>query len=549
MLTTASPNEDLPGEVIVGMPADAAPLWKPLRYLNLYRLVIAACLVVIGFWDKLTAPLGTHYPMLYFTTSVGYIIFSVVSMFFMDWRRPPFTVQVYTHLLVDIAAITVLIHASGGLKSGLGVLLVVAIAGGSLLMAGRIAILFAAIATLSVLGEQVYSEISDPDATTNFTHAGLLGAAFFATATLAYILARRVRESEALAAQRGIDLANLEQLTGYIVERMQTGIVVVDNTTRVRLVNDSARHLLSLGSDNEKTDALRLPPVLLDQLKEWHDVSNYEPSSLRPTNTSPDIMPRFARLGVNKDSGTLIFLEDMTAMAQHAQQLKLASLGRLTASIAHEIRNPLSAISHAGQLLAESPHSDSSDQRLTEIIRDHSRRVNTIVENVLQLSRRKRAQPQEIGLQSWLANFVSEFCRTQGMDETRISVNIEPSEVTVRIDPEQLHQILWNLCHNGLRYTQPAAGAAALELRGGVASDAQTPFLDIIDSGPGIDDQVAEHIFEPFFTTAQKGTGLGLYIARELCEANQARLSYLRAPTGGSCFRISFADPRRKQVA
>lgn len=545
MLTSAPTYEAPQGEA----DAEVAPPWEPLRYLNLYRMVIAACLVVIGFWDKLSAPLGLHYPVLYFTTSVGYIVFSLVGILFMDWRRPPFTVQVYTHLLVDITAITVLIHAGGGLKSGLGVLLVVAIAGGSLLMAGRIAILFAAIATLSVLGEQAYSQISDPAAATNFTHAGLLGAVFFATATLAYMLAKRVRESEALAAQRGIDLANLEQLTGYIVERMQTGIVVVDNTSRVRLVNDSARHLLNLGDAIEKTDSPRLPPALLDQLKEWHDVSNYEPYSLRPTNTSPDIMPRFARLGINKDSGTLIFLEDMTAMAQHAQQLKLASLGRLTASIAHEIRNPLSAISHAGQLLAESPHSDTSDRRLTQIIRDQSRRVNTIVENVLQLSRRKRAEPEEIELHTWLSGFVSEFCRAQGVDASRITVNIEPGHVTVRIDPEQLHQILWNLCHNGMRYTQAATGTPALELRGGRTPGVQTPFLDVIDFGPGIDEQVAEHIFEPFFTTAQKGTGLGLYIARELCEANQARLSYLHTPTGGSCFRISFADPRRRQVA
>jgi two-component system sensor histidine kinase PilS (NtrC family) len=530
-------------------PGQFAPPWKVLRYLNLYRLVIASLLLVIGFWDKLASPLGTHYPMLYFTTSVSYLSFSLVSIFFMDWRRPPFTIQVYTHILVDITAITVLIHAGGGLKSGLGVLLVVAIAGGSLLMAGRMAILFAAIATLSVLGEQVYSQISDSNTGTNFTHAGLLGATFFATATLAYILAKRVRESEALAAQRGVDLANLEQLTSYIVERMQTGIVVVDNVGRVRLVNDSARHLLGLEGGGENPIAQRLPPALIRQLKEWHDASTYEPYALQPTKTSPDIMPRFARLGVDKDSGTLIFLEDMTAMAQHAQQLKLASLGRLTASIAHEIRNPLSAISYAGQLLAESPHTDTSDQRLTQIIRDQSRRVNTIVENVLQLSRRKRTQPEEIDLWQWLAGFISEFCRTQSLDESRLEVNITPQDLMVRIDPDQLHQILWNLCHNGMRYTEHRVGKPALELRGGIAPGGQTPFLDVIDFGPGIDEAVAEHIFEPFFTTAQKGTGLGLYIARELCEANQARLNYLRTPGGGSCFRISFADPRRRQVA
>lgn len=549
MLANSPPAEDRRGSAATAYYSESSQAWKPLRFFNHYRLVIATFLVILGYSDRPTLPPESDYYSLYLTVSLLYLGFSVFNIVTIDWRRPPFRIQVYSHMLMDITAITLLIHASGGLKSGLGVLLVVAIAGGSLLMAGRTAVLFAAFATLSILGEQVYSAINAPFVTTNFTHAGLLGATLFTTATLAYMLAKRVRESEALAAQRGVDLANLEQLTRYIVERMQTGIVVVDNTDRVRLVNDSARHLLSIEAPGDKPTALRLPPPLIRQLKEWRDVSTYEAHAMQSTTTSPDIMPRFARLGVDKDSGTLIFLEDMTAMAQHAQQLKLASLGRLTASIAHEIRNPLSAISYAGQLLAESPHSDASDQRLTQIICDQSRRVNTIVENVLQLSRRKRTQPEEIDLLQWLTGFVSEFCQTQGMDQTRITVSIEPQELTVRIDPEQLHQILWNLCHNGMRYTQPAAGAPALELRGGTIPGAQTPFLDVIDFGPGIDEQVAEHIFEPFFTTAQQGTGLGLYIARELCEANQARLSYLHPPSGGSCFRISFADPRRRQVA
>ncbi len=380
----------------------------------------------------------------------------------------------------------------------------------------------------------------------NFTHAGLLGAALFITATLAYMLAKRVRETEALAAQRGVDLANLEQLTRYIVERMQTGIVVVDSAERVRLVNDSARHLLGLEGDKGVPQAL--PPALVQQLKEWRDDSNYEPYNLQPTKTGPDILPRFARLGVDNDSGTLIFVEDMTAMAQHAQQLKLASLGRLTASIAHEIRNPLGAISHAGQLLAESPHGNAGDSRLTRIICDQSQRVNTIVDNVLQLSRGKRSQPQEIALKPWLDGFVSEFRRTQEVTAGQLSLTVEPAELTVRVDPNQLHQILWNLCHNGLRYTRRLPGLPLLELRGGLDPVSQTPILEVVDFGPGIDSEAAEHIFEPFYTTAQKGTGLGLYIARELCEANQARLNYLDAPSGGSCFRISFADPRRRQV-
>lgn len=525
------------------------PAWKPLRFLNLYRLVIATFFVIIGFSDSLTAPLGIYYPQLYFAVSLFYIAFSALSIFTIDWRKPPFTVQVYCHVLTDIAVIILLMHASGGLKSGLGVLLVVAIAGGSLLTAGRTAILFAALAALAVLLEQIYSQLNAPLLTTNFTHAGLLGATFFATATLAYVLARRVRETEALAAQRGVDIANLEQLTRYIVQRMQTGIMVIDDRNRVRLVNESARHLLGLGDSADKTSTITLPQELAEQLKTWHSDTNYEPYTLRPTKTSPDIMPRFARLGGDESSGTLIFLEDMTSMAQHAQQLKLASLGRLTASIAHEIRNPLGAITYAGQLLAESPNAGASDKRLTQIICDQSRRVNTIVENVLQLSSRKRSQPEELNLKQWLEEFVEEFKRSEGIGDAHIAVAVDPGDLRVRMDPGQLHQVLWNLCHNGLRHSQPGEGQPDIELIGGVDATTQTPYLDVVDHGPGIEPQVAEHIFEPFFTTARQGTGLGLYIARELCEANQARLNYLSGADGGGCFRISFADPRRRQVA
>ena len=529
--------------------SESAQTWNPLRFLNLYRLSLSGVTAVISITGLVPSPLGEHNFALFYIVSVLYLAISILNIFTIQWRIPSFNTQVYAHVLIDITAITLLMHASGGIRSGLGMLLVVAIAGGSLLMAGRTATLFAAIATMAVLIEHIYTmlEVDQPGA--SYTQAGFLGISFFATAILAHVLARRLRETEALAERRGVDLANMSQLTEYVIQRMQTGVVVVDSAHNIRLINESAHFLLGMPPAPNGQDITALSPRLADQLHLWWADPVYAPHMFRATDAAPEVMPRFARLGMGNDgtSGTLIFLEDTAAMAQQAQQLKLASLGKLTASIAHEIRNPLGAISHAGQLLAESDRLDAGDSRLTEIIQQHTQRVNTIIENIMQLSRRDNVHAREFQLKSWLSGFINDFCSGEHVSPAQISLDIEPENTGVRIDPTQLHQIMWNLLSNGIRHGSKN-GRPRLVIRGGGTPESRSPFLDIIDNGPGIGSETAQRIFDPFFTTEPKGTGLGLYIARELCECNQARLNYIPI-AGGGCFRITFADPRRRQVA
>jgi two-component system sensor histidine kinase PilS (NtrC family) len=474
--------------------------------------------------------------------SVAYFAACVLAVFSIRLRWPSFPLQSYAHLGIDIVAITLLMHASGGVGSGLGVLLVITVAAGSLLMEGRTARLFAALAALSVLAEQAYAWLHD-EPLTSYTHAGLLGGSFFATAIAAHTLAERLRESEALAERRGVDLANMSQLTEYVIQRMQTGIVVVDSRFVIRLINESAASLLGIAASASKS-IHDVCPALGRQLEDWRNNEIPDPGVFRNTETGPEILPRFARLGSEKASATLIFLEDTAALAQHAQQLKLASLGRLTASIAHEVRNPLGAISHASQLLAESPHLDRGDFRLTEIIKEHSERVNAIVENILQLSRSRQAEAEPLALRPWLEQFIAEFRASEDLNPDCFHVEIAPEDLYVQVDPSQLRQVLWNLCHNALKH-----GGSIVTLRAGIVPDGSNPYLDIIDDGPGIDAETAQQIFEPFFTTSPNGTGMGLYIARELCVSNQARLNYLNNADGGSRFRITFADPRRRRVA
>jgi len=520
--------------------------WKPLQLFNLYRLTLSGVFVLLSIGGPIVQPLGSRFSDQFFNVSIAYFIFAVVSLFSIYWRKPAFFRQVYIQSSVDIFAMTVLMFASGGVSSGLGFLLIVAVAGGSILMASRSAIFFAAMASIAVLAEEFFGHLSGALSVVSFTQAGMLGASFFATAVLAHVLSRRIRESEALAAQRGTELATMEQLTEYVIQRMQTGIIVLDQNNGIRLINESAAHLLGMSKDAVGSRLDDLLPELTENIRAWRNDDDYSPTMFRASPKTPGVVPRFAELG--SGIGTLIFVEDMAIMAQQAQQLKLASLGRLTASIAHEIRNPLGAISHAGQLLAESDYLEQGDLRLTQIIREQSNRMNAIVESILQLSRRERAHPEEVSLDHWLKDFSTEFVRITDIDEREIAVDLDTDNIYVRFDTGQLHQVMWNLCNNALQHCDAEPSKKKIVLHAGLDRETNHPYLEVIDSGKGLDRELAQQIFEPFFTTDPKGTGLGLYIARELCEMNQARLDYIHGKKIGGCFRIAFADPRRKQI-
>jgi len=517
--------------------------WQPLFYLNIYRTALSSFFLIMVLFDIGPKILGEHNPLLFLIVSLLYVIASIVASFTIRWRQPSFSIQIYVHVIIDIIAITLLMHASGGLQSGIAILLIVAIAGGSLLIAKKSAILLSAMATLFLLLEQSYTVLYNSPLKTSFTQAGFIGAILFLTAATSQLLARRIRESEALAAQRGVDLANMEQLTEYIIQRMQTGIVVVDQDKRLRLINESAWQLLGKPKSPHQQALNTLSPELNKQLASWLHSPQGKSQLFNATIATTMIMPRFAKLGADSASGTLIFLEDTSAMAQQAQNLKLASLGRLTASIAHEIRNPLGAISHAGQLLAESTQLDQNERRLIEIISTHSKRMNTIIENVLQISRRKQAKPEKLLLNIWSASFIEEFRLTQKLLSPEILITHKASNIAVFFDPTQLHQVLWNLCQNALQYTQTRADGIKLEIEMGYIDEMFIPYLKVIDFGSGVEEKNREKIFEPFFTTRLNGTGLGLYIAKELCESNQAHLNYINEKTHG--FRITFSDTRR----
>lgn len=243
---------------------------------------------------------------------------------------------------------------------------------------------------------------------------------------------------------------------------------------------------------------------------------------------------QFTDLG---DQGTLVMLEDAAFIENQVQQMKLASLGRLTAGIAHEVRNPLAAIAHSAQLLAESDL-DAGESRMVEIQIEHCRRINAIVEGILQVSRRGRIIQEDIELRSWIEEFISDFRAHRDLPADRIRLDCDSDRVHGRFQPEQLRQILMNLCNNCIDHGRADDGEPVditIRLR---EPPGEPPRIEVTDNGQPISTETLDDLFEPFFTTSHSGTGLGLYLARELCELNDAQLQYLRMPDG-NCMRIS----------
>ena len=523
--------------------------WRVLGTLNVFRLLLAIVLLVLFFASGEARFFGDRYPTVFAATVSGYLVFAVITGFAIRGRWVSAGLQTYAQAVVDITAIVILMHASGGISSGLGGLLIVFVGGASLVLPGRVPAFFAAIATLSILGEQFFSLIGGVSDTSNFSAAGVLGAIIFAISLAARPLARRIQFSEALARQRGVDLANLSELNEYIVQHLRESIVVLDADNRVRLINASAAQLLGAPPNCHGTDISEASSDLASYIVQWRaepKVGSHTDLTVRSDEDSARIKAHMAPLGRGDDrrGPILVFLEDASLMNARIQQSKLASLGRLSASIAHEIRNPVGAMSHAGQLLAESDSLSTDDLRLTEIIRTHAERVSHIIDNVLQLSRRESSQPERFELEPWLRSFADEFSRTLDLQEGELSVTQAEPGIEIRMDPSQLRQVLWNLCDNAVKYASETGGIL-VELQTGRTARTGQPFLAVLDSGHGVDAATADKIFEPFYTARSGGTGLGLYISRELCELNRATLLYQDREGGGSIFRIVFADPDR----
>ncbi len=518
---------------------------------NIYRILLPLVLLVSSVGPGSTL-LGDLDPTLFVQVCTAYVIFGVVITFFIPiGARIVNSTHILTgSLIIDIFAITLLTYSSGGMISGLGLLLIVTVASGSILIRGRISTFLAAVAALSLIYSELYLTLSLDNSANQFVQTGILGAILFVTSLYIQTLTNRIYKATVLADKQASDIIDLEKLNNEIIQRMRTGVVVVNREHQIVSMNSAARSILLpiLQADNKNEQQLhKLPTALAEQLELWKINSKRQPQPIVIPNSTRHVQLNFAFLNPEADSSdVLVFLEDNRQIVQRVRQMKLASLGRLTASIAHEVRNPLGAISHASQLLRESVTVTDDDKRMIEIILDHCNRVNLIIEDVLDASRHDDTTANLIDLEEWLIRFIENYKATHELcDEVELEM-VSP-EVKVNVIEGQLEQVLNNLFDNGLRYSYKTTGKASLLVQFGIDNkdgDVQ-PYVHIIDDGPGIDEEDENRLFEPFHTTESSGTGLGLYISKELCEANQSQLAYGRTSSGKSCFSIYFGNPDR----
>jgi two-component system, NtrC family, sensor histidine kinase PilS len=509
--------------------------WRILRALSLYRLVLVTVQLALFESGYLSLSFSAFRPTLFYGTCIVYALLAVLLLLGIVWRRPPIGWQAHGHFFGDVAVITVLAFATGGVPSGLAMLILTPAVGCAMVVSPRMALVQAAGATLALFAEEVYRLYPDFD-TGPITQTGILGLMFFATTLAANAVSVRARRSEALAARVGSDLASLARLNESVIEHMQTGVAVVEGGGHIRLLNAAAAKMLRA----RPGDALaERAPELAATLRDWRAGRAGE-APVAPRPGAENLIPRFTRLGWSDAAPVLILLDSARALREQALQLNLAALGRLSAGIAHEIRNPLAAISHAGQLLAESPGLSAENQKLLSMIQRHSERIDKIVRDVLALSRREAPVPSPLRLRAWLEQAVAQYREAQAGTARAIRLDGVAPELAVRFDAHQLQQVLFNLWDNSFLHGGRDGRTVEVALASGATREG-APWLEVRDNGPGIPDELRDRVFEPFFSTAHAGTGLGLYLARELCEYNDCRLSY-RGSADGACFRLTFAE-------
>lgn len=516
-------------------------LRRELRLFNLYRMLEAVLLVAILFGPLSGLIEEPRYQLLARAVAIAYLFMAALLLAF-GRRLDPRAVGL-AGIAADLFFGFLAMHSVPSVGTGIALMLLFNVGAAALLLPPRLGLGMAAVAIAALLGEFVWTVGLEETSIRVRAEPVMFALGYAAIATLMSLLGRQMRTSYELAEQRGSEAAHLAEINELIIRRLRTGVLLVDGQGRLRLANEAASALLGDVDDayGDRNLALAMPE-LARRLEQWRVDGKPDESPLQLGPDLPDVVPRFARLLAGSDQ-TLIFLDDTSIASRRAESMTLATLGRFSASLAHEIRNPLAAISYAVQLLEESDEIHSGDRRLLEIVHQQCQRMNGIVENVLGLARREPAKPENIDLIEFTRRFVDDYVACHPLDHDTLQATGSRAEVPAVVDPRQLHQVLTVLVSNALNYGRMPGQPARVSVH--VQHDPHgAPQVEVRDRGPGIPDAVVSRLFRPFFTTSSHGTGLGLYIARELCRANQASLDYVPMPAGGGCFRVRLHEIR-----
>jgi len=505
---------------------------RVVRYLNGFRIFIALALGVAYFAGALTQ--GDAIASKTLAAAVLLVYFAFSGYFLWATERKEDQYQLATQsLLMDVFLIALLLNTF----DGLAVLLVFVGAAAGIILPLRMALLVASLATLAILSQPVIEEIVGAASAQSFLGAALSALGVFVITVLTHLLAVWVRDYRLIAERQIMTVSQLEQLNELVIRRLRSGVLAVDRDFNIKLMNESAWFLLGSPPAAERA-LVKVAPELQRALEEWAGDPRLEPETLNLNASQAEIVPKFVRLPAGLEISTLVFLEDNDVVSQRALELSAVSLAKLSTGIAHEVRNPLAAVSNAAQLLAEDEGLDDSQQKLIAMIRRNVRRMDDIVENILQLSRREKSQHELIQVSDWLRELSEEFNAANPRHPFVFEDSQGNDEATVLFDRSQLHQVLWKLMENALQHLGEDNHEPLLVLRLAVEPDSAFCTVSVEDNGKGIADDKITSIFEPFFTTRKEGSGLGLYIARQLCEANQAELTVDSVPGERTRFRL-----------
>ncbi len=528
---------------ILTQPATHAPSQHNLALFRIYvayRSLLALVLLIMLISPNTRLLVGVNNPTMYMGVALAYLATSVPLVGSLSARLNQ--KLMFLVFLVDIAAIILLADSSGGMASGLPILLVITVAASAVLITNRtLATLIAALSVLAILLDTVWLIFNGTLNANALFPSGLLGLLIFGVAMMVQAIAHRLGRAEELARSRASDLYTLQRLNEQIVQHMETGILLVNSEGVVRVMNKSASKLLAPDRPITVEHGRQLADYCAElayQFEQWKGTGLHRAKPFTVLDSAPPVIAHFRELQPNSHREALVFVEDYTPITQYAQSLKLTSLGRLTASIAHEIRNPLGAISHAAQLLQESTELSGDDHRMADIIQDHCERVNQIVESVMQISRREPPKPEYLMLADWLKDFVSGYLKALNRP-VEVTIDCEYRELLVEFDPENLQRIMANLLDNALRHSKLLTNKETAKILVSLDFVTHQCLVDIVDAGAGVPVADQSKLFEPFFTTVEEGSGMGLFLCKELCEINNANLSYHPTERGDSCFRIS----------
>ena len=511
---------------------DDSTVQRELRAYAIYRTFAAAMIAAMatGIGGQWLGNVGN--PGLIAWICCSYLALAL-ALLLLTRSRMGVAPQIALGTLIDVFFANAAINAIPEATPVIAIMLILNVAAASLLVSLAFGLITAALATLTFLAPLVWRAFFDTEWNHPWIEPLIFGASYFAVAWLAHVMGQRMVRGETEASRRSEEVADLAAMNELIIRRMPTGVVIVEHDGLIRIANEAALVLLGDAGDGHRPLGLA-SPELAQRLREWQETGIIDTQPMRMGLDKSEILPQFLRLHAGGDD-VLVFLDDTSQASRRAEGITLAALGRFSASLAHEIRNPLSAISYSTQLLEESDDLTVMDRKMLEIVRQQTTRMNGIVESVLSMARRERANPQSLDLRVMVEEFAAEYRRSYPLDADTLEVAVPKDPIPALADPKHVHQILLVLVSNARYYGRKPDEPARITLA--VRRDHQQSLVDVMDTGPGIAEADERNLFRPFFTTSEHGTGLGLHIARELAHANQGELAYQRM-LSGSCFRL-----------